>query len=202
MEFSQLGKDDYNELINLIIDMYSHIDNIEYIKILPIDKLSVQNILTNSRYYVLGAWEKKQLVAVSCLDYQCGKLLDKIDFSKYCDTKNLVEVGFTMVHSNFRGRGIMKELLQNLNMKAREGNFTHTFSEVHNYNFASIYSFLHTDYKIICKFKKEFDKSEFEYISNLECLHPNTRKMAKITLSKYNNSEKVIAPYSIVLKKI
>lgn len=104
---------------------------------MPYDYDNVLGMITNPRFYIIGLFDKNNLVGVSSLDYKCGKLIGKIDFGTECNTDSMVELAFNMVSSQYRGNGLMSEmikyLIENLNPMTMNGvcqKFTKTISQV------------------------------------------------------------------------
>ena len=110
MLIRQLNIDDTQSFCNLIVNMYSDLENLEWFSPMPFDIESVKGMLEKPRFYIIGYFENNDLCGVGSLDYKCGKLIGKIDLPDECDTNKLVEFGFHMVGSKYRGKGIMKEL--------------------------------------------------------------------------------------------
>ena len=44
-----------------------------------------KSIIENPRFYIIGAFENDELIAVTSIDFKCGKLIGKIDFPAECD---------------------------------------------------------------------------------------------------------------------
>ena len=137
MEFRKLEERDVCEFSELIENMYSGLENLEWFTPMPFDEESVLNMIQKPRFYILGAFEDDKLVGVSSLDYKCGKLLGKIDFPTDCDTEKLVEIGFNLVHLDYRGNKIMQRLMQKLIEKLQNDGYEWVFVKVHRDNIAS-----------------------------------------------------------------
>ena len=117
MQIRQLKTEDTEQFCSLIVDMYSHLQNLEWFTPMPYDFESVKKMIENERFYIVGLFIKDKLMAISSLDYKCGKLKDKIDFSSVFDVDNMVEIGFSIVHSSFQGKKAMQLLIDVLQIK-------------------------------------------------------------------------------------
>lgn len=202
MVIKQLTINDTQDFCNLIVDMYSHLENLEWFSPMPYDFENVKSIIENPRFYIIGAFDNNVLCAVSSFDYKCGKLIGKIDFPPDCNTDKLVEIGFTMVHSNFRGKGIMKQLVNHLLNKAQNDGFEWVFGKVHKDNFASSKSLIFNNFFIFSDYKKPVNKHDFTLLSTQKFFSTQCNKNASITLNKFKNNDEIIVDYKIIMKKI
>ena len=155
MEIRQLTTADVPQFCDLIVDMYSNLENLEWFTPMPFDYESVKNMVEKPRFYIIGYFENDKLCGVSSLDYKCGKLIGKIDFPKDCNTDKLVEIAFNMVHSNSRGKGIMKTMVAYLMDKIKNDGFEWAFSKAHKDNLASLKSLLKNNFEIMCDYSKK-----------------------------------------------
>ena len=166
MEIRQLTTADVPKFCDLIVDMYSNLENLEWFTPMPFDYESVKNMVEKPRFYIVGCFENDKLCGVSSLDYKCGKLIGKIDFPTDCNTDKLVEVAFNMVHSKCRGMGIMKTMVAHLMDKIKNDGFEWAFSKAHKDNFASLKSLLKNDFEIMCDYSKKVDIAEFKELAS------------------------------------
>lgn len=202
MEIRQLTNDDIEEFSALIIDMYAHLENLEWFSPMPYDYENVKNMINKDRFYIIGAFEGDTLCGVSSLDYKCGKLIGKIDFPKDCNTNSLVEIGFNMVHSEHRGKGIMKQMVEHLLNKITNDGFEWAFSKVHKDNFASSKSLIKNGFEIFNAYAKPVNKKEFIDLSSQDFFSEGGKEKAKATLKKFKDQEDIIVDYNILVKKI
>ena len=199
----ELTIEDAEQFAELIKNMYSDLENLEWFSPMPFDVENVRNMLTNPRFYVIGYYDNDILCGVSSLDYKCGKLIGKVDFPKECDTSKLVEIGFTMVHSNYKGNGIMKKLVAHLLNKIKEDGFLWVFGKVHKDNLASSTSIIRNGFEICSQYLKPVKVAEFKALANEDFFSQKGKENAKITLSKINeNDEEIIVDYNIIIKKL
>lgn len=70
----ELSEQDSTQFSELIIDMYAHLENLEWFSPMPYDEESVRQIIANPRFYIVGAFAGSKLVGVASLDYKCGNL--------------------------------------------------------------------------------------------------------------------------------
>lgn len=202
MVIRKLCTNDTKQFRDLIIDMYSNLKNLEFFSPMPYDFDNVKSILENPRFYIIGVFDGEFLCAVSSFDYKCGKLLTKINFSKECNTEKLVEIGFTMVHSKYRDKGIMKQMVNYLAELAKQQGFEWIFGKVHIDNLASSKSFIYNDFKPSIRYKKEVNKDEFLSLSLQPFINKEAKGNSKITLKNNSGNEKIIVDYEILLKKL
>ena len=202
MEVRQLEKTDAKAFSALIVDMYAHLENLEWFSPMPYDEASVETMIEKPRFYIVGAFENGELCGVSSLDYKCGKLIGKIDFPPDCNTDKLVEIGFNIVHSKHRGKGIMKLLVSHLLEKIVADGFEWAFAKVHQDNFASSKSLLKNDFEIFSDYKKPVSKEEFEELSSQPFFSAGGREKAVGTLAKFKNEPEIIVNYQILTKKL
>ena len=202
MLIRQLAKEDTQDFCNLIVNMYSNLENLEWFSPMPYDFENVKSIIENPRFYIIGAFENDKLCAVTSMDYKCGKLIGKIDFPEECDTSKLVEFGFTMVHSDFRGRGIMKQLVKKLIEKAKLEGFEWCFGKVHENNFASSKSLIHNGFYIFNEYKKAVKKEDFIMLSSQDFFSKTGKLNAQKSLLKFKNQSEIIVNYNILMFKL
>ena len=198
----QLHECDAEKFCELIIDMYGHLDNPEWFSPMPFDIDSVKGMINNPRFYIIGLLDSDRLVGVSSLDYKCGKLIGKIDFPPDCDVAKLVEIGFNIVHSDYRGNGLMKILLDAVIWHATLLGYTWIFAKVHNDNIASYRSIESRGLTKYCSYLKPIDKVEFENLAKQLFFSKIGRANAMQILKKYNNEPQIITTYNIYIKKI
>ena len=203
MEIRQLSTDNTEEFCALIKNMYSNLENLEWFTPMPFDTENVKNMLEKPRFYIVGAFENDVLCGVSSLDYKCGKLIGKINFPADVDTESLVEIGFNMVHSSHRGKGIMKQMVAHLLEKCRADGFKWVFSKVHKDNFASFLSLEKNGFSVFASYKKGVDKSDFKMLSEQEFFSKTGKANAEKTLAKYSAEDtEIIVDYNLYIKKM
>ena len=199
----KLTVNDVEQFCGLIVDMYSNLENLEWFSPMPYDYENVKSIVENPRFYVVGYFCKDILCAVSSFDYKCGKLIGKVEFPEYCDTSKLVEFGFTMVHSNYRGNGIMKQLVGFLLNEAKKQGYEWAFGKVHKDNFASSKSLIYNGFEIVGDYSKPVKVEDFKSLSTKDFFSQKGKENANITLSRVSkDEEEFIVDYNIILRKI
>lgn len=199
----ELTVENTQEFCDLIVDMYSHLENLEWFSPMPYDYENVKGMIENPRFYIIGYFEDDVLCGVCSLDYKCGKLIGKIDFPAYCNTEKLVELGFTMVNSNHRGKGIMKQMVAFLLDKIKKDGFEWAFGKVHKNNMASYKSLLNRGLEYALDYSKPVKIKDFVSLSSEPFFSKTGKENAKITLSKYNeNDTEIIVDYHILMIKL
>ena len=202
MEFRKLEERDVCEFSELIENMYSGLENLEWFTPMPFDEESVLNMIQKPRFYILGAFEDDKLVGVSSLDYKCGKLLGKIDFPTDCDTEKLVEIGFNLVHLDYRGNKIMQRLMQKLIEKLQNDGYEWVFVKVHKDNIASNKSCYNLGFKLWKEYRKPVNKEEFENLANQPFFSKEGKVNAEKTLAKFANKDEIVVDYNILIRKV
>ena len=202
MEIRQLDTVDTKSFCELIVDMYAHLENLEWFSPMPYDEENVKTMLEKPRFYIVGAFENNELCGVSSLDYKCGKLIGKIDFPQGCNTDKLVEFGFNIVHSKHRGKGIMKTLVAHLLQKVENDGFEWVFAKVHKDNFASSKSLQKNGFEIFESYSKPVSKIEFEQLLNQPFFSKSGKEKGDLTLEKFADTDEIIVDYNILTKSI
>ena len=202
MEFRKLEEKDAEQFSALIVNMYSHLESLEWFTPMPYDLQNVIGMIQSPRFYIIGAFVDEKLVGVSSLDYKCGKLIGKIDFPKNCNTDKLVEIGFNLVHFDFRGHKIMQQLIDVLLEKIRQDGFEWVFTKVHKDNIASNKSCFNKGFIKWCGYIKPVDKIDFESLSSQPFFSSVGKKNAKNTLEKFKDSDNIIVDYNILIQKL
>lgn len=199
----QLTAENTQEFCELIVDMYSHLENLEWFSPMPYDYENVKGMIENPRFYIIGYFEDNVLCGVCSLDYKCGKLIGKIDFPPECNTDKLVELGFTMVHSNHRGKGIMKQMVAFLLEKIKKDGFEGAFGKVHKNNMASYKSLLNRGLEYALDYSKPVKIKDFVSLSNEPFFSKVGKENAIKTLIKYNEDDtEIIVDYHILMIKL
>lgn len=198
----QLEVKDTEQFSNLIVDMYSHLENLEWFSPMPYDYENVKGMIEHPRFYIVGYFEGEELVGVGSLDYKCGKLIGVIDFPVNCDTSKLVELGFHIVKSSHRGQGIMKKMVAFLLEKLKEDGYEWAFGKIHKDNCASFKSLEKKDFDKYCSYSKPVKKNEFIALSSKDFFSLQGKENAKETLSKWEDCESIIVDYNIWIKKL
>ena len=202
MEIRVLTKDDAKPFSNLIVNMYSNLENLEWFTPMPYDLENVTGMIENPRFYIIGAFIDGNLVGVSSLDYKCGKLIGKIDFPKDCNTDKLIEIGFNIVHSDYRGRKIMQQLIDVLLEKLKNDGYQYVFTKVHEDNIASNKSCVNKGFEIWCHYTKPVNKTDFEYLSNQPFFCEQGKINARKTLEKFKDCKEIIVEYNILIHRL
>ena len=199
----QITAEDTQQFCDLIVNMYSHLENLEWFSPMPFDYESVLGMIENPRFYIVGYFENEELCGVGSLDYKCGKLIGKIDFPKECDTNKLVEIGFHIVHTQWRGRGIMKELISHLLEYASGQGLEWIFGKVHENNLASSKSLTKCGFTYFNDFKKPVKMKDFVSLSSEKFFSKVGKENALKTLRKYNKDDnEIIVNYHILCRKL
>lgn len=199
----QLTTQHTQQFCDLIVDMYSDLENLEWFSPMPYDYDNVKSMIENPRFYIIGYFDGDTLCAVSSLDYKCGKLIGKVDFPQECDTTKLVEIGFTMVHSKYKGNGIMKKMVAHLLQKIKDDGFEWAFGKVHKNNLASSKSLLKNDFNIFSEYKKPVSVADFKALSSQDFFSQIGKQNAKQTLSRIKDGDQdIIVEYYIIVKKL
>lgn len=199
----QLTVNDTQQFCDLIVDMYSHLENLEWFTPMPYDFATVKSMLENSRFFIIGYFIDDVLCGVCSFDYKCGKLIGKVDFPADCNTDKLVEIGFTMVHSAYKGNGIMKKMVAYLLDKAKTDGFEWVFSKVHKDNFASSKSLIYNGFEKFSNYHKSVNLDDFKYLSSQPFFSPCGKQNAQITLSNLKSDDKEIwVDYDLIIKKL
>ena len=198
----QLTLEDAQDFSDLILNMYSNLENLDWFSPMPFDIDNVKGMISNPRFYIIGYFNDNDLCGVGSLDYKCGKLIGKIDFGANCNTEKLVELGFHMVNSKYRGNGIMKELVHFLLNKLKKDGYEWAFGKVHKDNFASSKSLMKKGFEIHCDYSKPVKKEDFIFLSSQPFFSKQGKENAKKTLEKNSNNEDIIVDYNILMRKI
>lgn len=203
MEIKQLTDEHTGAFCELIVDMYSHLENLEWFTPMPYDFESVKNMINKERFFIIGVFEGDELCAVSSLDYKCGKLIGKIDFPENCNTNKLVEIGFNIVSSKHRGKGIMKQMVSYLLEKVKVDGFEWVFSKAHKNNVASLKSLTKNGFEIFKDYQKPVSIKDFKELSNEPFFSKIGKLNANKTLSKYDsNDTEIIVEYNILIRRV
>ena len=202
MEIKQLEEKHIDDFCALIKNMYSNLENLEWFTPMPFDKESVKTMMEKPRFYIVGAFDGDTLCGVSSLDYKCGKLIGKIDFPAEVNTESLVEIGFNMVHSNHRGKGIMKQMVSHLLSKCQNDGFEWVFSKVHKDNFASSKSLEKNGFNAFASYAKSVSKEDFVSLSSQDFFSKTGKMNAEKTLEKFADTEEIVVDYNLYIKKM
>lgn len=185
---------------DLIIDMYSHLDNLEWFSPMPYDYDSVLSMITNDRFFIIGYFDGDTLCGVSSLDYKCGKLIGKVDLPS---EDSIVEIGFNIVHSKYRGQGIMAKMVSYLLDKIKADNFQWVFAKVHKDNLASSKSLIKNGLTVYSSYTKPVKIADFVALSSADFFSAVGKENAKKTLSRYSeNDTEIFVDYNIITKKL
>lgn len=199
----KLKTKDTQKFCDLIVDMYSHLENLEWFTPMPYDYESVKSMIENPRFYIIGTFKNNTLCGVSSLDYKCGKLIGKVDFPASCNTQKLVEIGFNIVGSKYRGKGLMKTMVSYLVDKLKTDNFEWVFAKVHKDNFASSKSILNNNFYKFSSYKKAVKIKDFKALSNQPFFSKIGKENAIKTLSKYpKKATEIVVDYDLFIKQI
>lgn len=202
MTIRELTESDAHAFSELIIDMYTHTDDIEGFIPIPYDNLNIRCMLTNSRYYFLGAFEDNMLIGAACLDYLCSELLEETGLQERYRFEKIIELNFVVVHSNFRGQGLMRELYKRLIEKVNKEHFSIIFGKANKFNFATISSYLHSEFSRLFDYEQKINKEDFKFIANSEFLKPHAKYSALNTLKRFENEKFITLKYSILVKQL
>ena len=196
----KLEEKDTQAFSELIIDMYSHLKNLEWFSPMPYDYDSVLSMITNDRFFIIGYFDGDTLCGVSSLDYKCGKLIGKVDLPS---EDSIVEIGFNIVHSKYRGQGIMAKMVSYLLDKIKSDNFQWVFAKVHKDNLASSKSLIKNGLTVYSSYTKPVKMVDFVNLSSADFFSAVGKENAKKTLSRYSeNDTEIFVDYNIITKKL
>ena len=198
----KLDINDVEQFCSLIVDMYSNLENLEWFSPMPFDRENVTSMIENPRFYIVGYFQDDKLVGVGSLDYKCGKLIGKVDFEKHCDTSKLVELGFHIVNSKYRGNGIMKKMVAYLLEKLKNDGYSWAFGKVHKDNCASFLSLKKLEFEKVSDYSKPIKKEDFIALSSELFFSTIGKNNATLTLEKNKDKEDIIVDYNIWLKSL
>ncbi len=203
MEIRKLEPKDTENFSKLIVNMYSNLENLEWFSPMPFDYENVLGMINSPRFYIIGGFVNDELVAVTCLDYKCGKLIGKVDFPSYVDTDKLVEIGFTIVHASHQGNGYAKVLVAHIMEYLKTTDYKWVFAKIHENNAPSNKSFLKLGFEKVMPLNKNVKLNEFLDMYNQPFFSPRGKENAKLTLQRVNFQEETfVVQYNILLKSI
>jgi len=202
MTIRQLNEQDANLFSNLIIDMYQHVDDIEGFVPIPYDNLNIRCMLTNRRYYFLGAFENDMLIGLICIDYLCSDLLDEIGLQSNFEFEKIIELCFVVVHSKFRGKGVMRDLYRHIIEKVKAEHYSIMFGKANKFNFSTISSYLHSEFTRLFDYEQKINKEDFKFIANSSFLSPHAKYSALNTLKRFEHEKFITSKYSILIKHL
>ena len=191
-----------HQFSNLILNMYSNLENLEWFSKMPFDEENILNIIKNKRFFIIGYFENENLAAVSCLDYKCGKILDQLDLDKKILTSKIVEIGFSIITIKFRNKGIMKLLLDQLLLKTKEDGFEYAFCKIHNENIPSLSSAKSKGFDVATSFEKKINKKDFLFFLSKDFTGKKAKENVKKTLEKFEEKELITVNYKILIKRL
>ena len=116
--------------------------------------------------------------------------------------KKMVEIAFTMVHSNYRGNGIMKTLVNKLIAEAKSQNFEWVFGKVHKDNFASSRSLINNAFYKHCDYKKLVKIETIKTLLSFNVLSNKATRKIEDKLKLQSNETFIQVDYQILLKKL
>ena len=201
MDFRRLKEEDTQMFCDLILDMYAHLDSIEWFTPMPFDFESVKAMINDDRFAIFGMFDGPFLCAVSSMDYKCGKLIGVIDFPNV-DTDKLVEFGFVMVHSRYRGNGIMKCMVREMCEIAKNEGFLWAFSKVHKDNLASSVSFKRTGFLKMDNYNKPVKTKKIKFLLDSAVLNEGAISSIETKLKNSGNADIINVDYEIYVKKL
>lgn len=202
MIIRELTESDANAFSNLIIDMYQHVDDIEGFVPIPYDNLNIRCMLTNRRYYFLGAFEDDMLIGLTCLDYLCSDLIKETDLQNRFEFEKIIELNFVVVHSQFRGKGVMRELFAHVVEKVTAEHYTIICGKANKFNFSTISSYLHSQFERLFDYQQKINKEDFKFIANSPYLKPATKYSALNTLKRFEHQKFITLKYSVLVKHL
>lgn len=202
MEIRRITQDDAEIFSKLIIDMYGHLDCLDWFSPMPHKVEDVREMIGNPRLFIIGAFENDELVGIASMDYKCGKLIGKIDFPKDCNTDKLVEFGFGMVHSAHRGNGILKIMLKYLLEEAKKQGFEWVFGKVHLDNLASSKSLLANGFFKHLEFAKPSKVADLNKILDAKILSAQATEKIEKRLEENPNAETLDNSYQILIRRV
>ncbi len=162
MEFRKLTKNDAAAFQILVKDLNKNLTNSAWFLPMPTSILELETMLSKERFFILGAFENGNLIGVGSLDYKNGKLPSNYDFPAWCNVEKMVEFAFFIVLSSHRGKGIMMQLLQEVNNIALSQGYEFACCTVHENNLPS---------------KKNLEKFGFLPYINIEQQTPYPRSL-------------------------
>ena len=183
MEFRKVTEKDAKQLCSLIEEMNNNLSNKAWFITMESDMDNVTKMINKERFYILGAFDGEKLAGIASLDYKNGKMPEKYEFPDWCNIKEMVEFAFSIVALEYRGKGLMFEMLQEINKIAIEQGYKYACCTVHNDNHPS---------------KKNLLKIGFEYYMSIA---QDTEFPRDIMLMKLNSKDQLKNPNENVVRK-
>lgn len=152
MIYRKITSADKEKLADLIKEMNENLLNKTWFLPMESDLESVEKMINKSRFYILGAFDGDNLAGIASLDYKNGKLPEIYKFPDWCDTNKMVEFAFSIVALQYRGKGLMFEMLNKIKEIAISQGFEYACCTVHKDNYPS---------------KKNILKMGFEYCMSI-----------------------------------
>lgn len=152
MIYRKITSADKEKLADLIKEMNENLLNKTWFLPMESDLESVEKMINKSRFYILGAFDGDNLAGIASLDYKNGKLPEMYKFPDWCDTNKMVEFAFSIVALQYRGKGLMFEMLNKIKEIAISQGFEYACCTVHKDNYPS---------------KKNILKMGFEYCMSI-----------------------------------
>ncbi len=137
MKFRRITEKDVAQVSKLIDEMNRNLEDPSFFMTMESDLPSVQKMISKERFLILGAFENGKLAGISALDFKNGKLPEKYRFPVWCDVTRMVEFSFNIVGLEFRGKGLMFQMLTEIKKVALSMGFEFACATVHKDNIAS-----------------------------------------------------------------
>ena len=137
MEFRKVAEKDAEQLCSLIDEMNNNLPNKAWFLTMESDMDNVKQMINKERFYILGCFDGEKLVGIASLDYKNGEMLEKYKFPDWCNVKEMVEFAFSIVALEYRGKGLMFEMLQEIKKIAVSQGFKYACCTVHKDNYPS-----------------------------------------------------------------
>lgn len=188
----ELIESDCNEFSNLVKNMYFSLNNPLWFTPMPYTSEDLKEIINYQGFYIIGIFDQNKLIGISSFDYD-GKLYELVSL----DNKDTIEIAFNIVHSEYRGNGLMKTMINYLLEKGKKDGYKHFIARVHEDNKSSSKSLERLGFKLVKEYFKESKKKKFYKLIESDVLN----KDASIELEKNlkGEEEKIKIPYGIYL---
>lgn len=168
MEFRKINQNDAQKVSELINEMNQNLINPAWFLPMSGDISDVIKMINKDRFYIIGAFDGKKLAGIASLDYKNGKITEKYPFPTWCDVKTMAKFSFFIVAIQYRGKGLMFKMLEEIYKIALCQGFKFACCIVHNDNYPS---------------RKNLLKIGFEDYMKIESETPFPRNLMLMTLN-------------------
>ncbi len=171
-EYRKIEQKDAEKLSKLNCEMNQNLENPSWFLTMSSDLEHAKKMINSENFFILACFDDENLAGIASLDFKKRKLGEDLKFPGNIDDSKMLTFSFSIVGMEYRGLGLMFEMLKKIKGHAIDMGFEHANCTVHKDNYPSW---------------KNLKKLGFEYYASIDQNKEFPRDVYLLDLCKEKN---------------